>query len=86
MARESTWPWGTARDETWHRAGFHSMDLTGAPSSLLGLLAENVQSAHEAGGKYPEKVIAFFFAELLSALLRFRHHLLCASFLSAYSY
>lgn len=47
---------------------------------------KNLQSVHEGGGKYPEEVIAFFFAELLSGLLRFRHHLLCTSFLSAYSH
>lgn len=49
-------------------------------------LVENLQSAHEEGEKYTEEIIAFFFAELLSALLRFRHHLLWASFLCAYSY
>lgn len=85
MARESTWPWCSAREETWQGAGCAWISQQHLPHSL-GPLVENLQSVHEEGEKYPKEVIAFFSAELLPALLRFRHHLLRASFLSAYSH
>lgn len=88
MARESTWPWCTAREETWHGAGCAWVSQQHLPHSLgkSPLLVENLQSVHDEGGKYPEEVIEFFFAELLSVLLGFRHHLLSTSSLSDYSH
>jgi len=83
VARVSTSPLCTAREETW--GGGET--VRGSQRSTFPMhwdpLVRNLQSVHEEGEKYSEGTNAFFCAELLTVLLRFKRHLLWASFLCA---